>query len=76
LTAVVPGYDQTVMFSWYLGRIGDFAHPIRASSDPHLVFTVTGAGTAHIWVQALAGSVASSDEITIEIVQPRRRAAR
>ncbi|HEV7425978.1 MAG TPA: hypothetical protein VGQ46_06385 [Thermoanaerobaculia bacterium] len=76
LTAVVPGYGQTAMFSWYLGRIGDFAHPIRASTDPHLVFTVTGAGTVHVWVQALAGSVASSDEITIDIIQPRRRAAR
>jgi hypothetical protein len=75
LTAVIPGYEQTAIFSWYLGRIGDFAHPIRASFDSHLTLTVSGVGVEHVWVQALAGSVASSDEISIDIVQPRRRAA-
>lgn len=74
LTAVVPGFEEMATFSWYVGPIGDFAHPIRTSSDPHLAFTVTGAGVVQLWVQALAGSMASSDEITIDIIQPRRRA--
>ena len=75
LTAVVPGYEGASMFSWYRGRIGDLSRPIRTSSDPHLVLNVTEAGVFYIWVQALAGSFASSDEIGIEVVQPRRRAA-
>jgi len=76
LTAIVPGYDQTAIFSWYRGRLGDTARPIRTSSDPHLTLTLTDAGASYFWVQALAGSFASSDEIGIEIVQPRRRASR
>jgi len=76
LTAIVPGYDQAAMFSWYRGRIGDTTRPIRTSSDPRLTTTLTEAGVSYIWVQALAGSFASSDEIGIEIVQPRRRASR
>jgi hypothetical protein len=75
LTAVVPGYEGAPMFFWYRGRIGDFSRPIRTSSDPHLGVNVSEAGLFYIWVQALAGSFASSDEIGIEIVQPRRRAA-
>jgi hypothetical protein len=76
LTAVVPGYEQTPVFAWYRGRLGDLTRPIRTSSDPHLTVTVIGAGVSYIWVQALAGAFASSDEIGIEIVQPRRRATR
>jgi hypothetical protein len=76
LTAVVPGYDQAPTFSWYRGRIGDVSHPIRTSSDPRLMFTIADAGISYIWVQALAGSFASSDEIGIEVIQPRRRAVR
>lgn len=75
LTAVVPGYDQPLAFSWYRGRIGDVTRPIRASSDPRLTFIGSEAGVSYIWVQALAGSTASSDEISIEVIQPRRRAA-
>jgi hypothetical protein len=76
MTAIVPGYDQTAIFSWYRGRLGDTTHPIRTSLDPHLTVTLIDAGVSYIWVQALAGSFASSDEIGIEIVQPRRRASR
>jgi len=75
LTAVVPGYDETATFSWYRGRIGDTTRAIRASSDPHLSLIGSDAGISYIWVQALAGSKASASEISIEVVQPRRRAA-
>ena len=75
LTAVIPGYDQTALFYWYRGRIGDMTHPVQASTDPRLIFIGIDPGLSYIWVQALAGSVASSDEIGIEIIQPRRRAA-
>jgi len=75
LTAVVPGYEGAPWFSWYRGRLGDSSHPIRTSFDPHLAINVTDAGMSYIWVYAFAGPRASSDEIAIEIIQPRRRAA-
>ena len=75
LTAVVPGYDQTATFSWYRGRIGDISRLIRASSDPHLALTGSDLGISYIWVQALAGSAASSDEIGFEVIEGRRHAS-
>lgn len=75
LTAVVPGYDQTPTFSWYRGRLGDFPRLIQVSSEPTLTLTSSDPGVSYFWVQALAGSAASSDEIGIEIIRPRRRAA-
>jgi hypothetical protein len=76
LTAVVPGYDQTPVFSWYRGRIGDYSRLIRVSADPHLTFIGSDLGVSYIWVQAFEGSVTSSAEIGIEIIiPPRRRAA-
>jgi len=76
ITALLTGYDQTPLFAWYRGRIGDFSHPIRQSSDPHLTFVGSDSGVSYLWVQAFEGSVTSSAEIGIEFfIQPRRRAA-
>jgi hypothetical protein len=76
VTALITGYDQTPVFAWYRGRIGDFSRPIRQSADPRLTFTGSEPGLTYIWVQAFEGSVTSSAEIGIEVlIQPRRRAA-
>ncbi|HEX3071473.1 MAG TPA: hypothetical protein VHX14_23105 [Thermoanaerobaculia bacterium] len=76
VTALVSGYDQTPVFSWYRGRMGDFSRPIRQSADPRLTFIGSETGVSYVWVQVLAGSVTSSAEIGVELViPPRRRAA-
>jgi hypothetical protein len=75
LTAVVPGSDQTALFFWYRGRIGDYSRPIRQSADPHLTFIGSDLGVSYVWVQAFEGSVTSSAEIGIEIISPPRRRA-
>ena len=76
VTALLTDNDQTPLFAWYRGRIGDYSRPIRLSSDPHLTFIGNDLGVAYIWVQAFEGSVTSSAEIGIEFfIQPRRRAA-
>jgi hypothetical protein len=76
VTALIAGYDQTPVFAWYRGRIGDFSRPIRQSADPRLTFIGSELGVSYIWVQALEGSATSSAEIGIELlIQPRRRAA-
>jgi hypothetical protein len=76
VTALVTGYDQTPVFSWYRGRVGDFSHPIRQSADSRLTFIGSELGVSYIWVQVLAGSVTSSAETGIELfIPPRSRAA-
>ena len=77
LLAVVPGYDQPSIFSWYHGRIGDTTRPIQASNDPQLPFVATSPGRSYLWVQVFAGPVISSAEIEIETAAlSRRRTAR
>lgn len=76
LTAVVPGYDGTPVFAWYRGRMGDMTRRIQASLEPTLTFTGSDLGVSYVWVQALAGAIASSDEISIEVIQPRSRSVR
>jgi hypothetical protein len=76
ITALTSGYDQTPVFAWYRGRIGDFSRPIRQSADPRLTFVGSEPGVSYIWVQAFEGSLTSSAEIGVELfIQPRRRAA-
>jgi hypothetical protein len=76
VTALVTGYDQTPVFAWYRGPIGDFSRPIRQSADPRLAFIGSEPGVSYIWVQVFADSVISSTEISIEMfIEPRRRAA-
>jgi hypothetical protein len=76
VTALITGYDQTPVFAWYRGRIGDFSRLIRQSADPRLTFIGSEPGVSYIWVQALEGSVTSSADIGIEFfIQPRRHAA-
>jgi hypothetical protein len=75
ITALLTGYDQTPLFAWYRGRIGDYSRPIRLSSDPRLTFLGNDPNVSYIWVLAFEGSVTSSAEIGIEFfIQPRRRA--
>jgi hypothetical protein len=76
VTALTTGYEQTPVFAWYRGRIGDFSRPIRQSADPRLTFIGSEVGLSYVWVQAFEGSVTSSAEIGIEVfMQPRRRTA-
>ncbi|HYM62886.1 MAG TPA: hypothetical protein VEZ11_18515, partial [Thermoanaerobaculia bacterium] len=76
LTASVPGYNQQVTYLWYRGRNMDAEHLIQTSSDPNLLFIATSLGTSYISVQASACAVTSSAEIAIEVVEPRKHAAR
>jgi len=46
VTALLTGFDQTPLFAWYRGRIGDYSRPIRLSSDPHLTFISSALGVA------------------------------
>jgi hypothetical protein len=73
-TAVVPGWDQMATFCWYRGRIGDNTNLIQASTNPQLTVVTNEPGTSYLWVQAFAGTTASSAEIAVETDAPRRRA--
>ncbi len=76
VTALLTGSDQTPVFVWYRGRIGDYSLRLQQSSDPHLTFLGSDPGVSYIWVQAFEGSVTSYAEIGIEFfIQPRKRAA-
>lgn len=77
LTASVPD-RLVVLFTWYLGRLGDTSHFLQSSNDPTLRFVPTSpltTPTTYVWVQAASTDAISTAEVSIHLTQPRRRLA-
>jgi hypothetical protein len=72
LTAIFP---YPAFFIWYEGSIGD--HSNAFSGADVVTYTPPKApGTYHVWLLVMTPTTTSMAETTIEVVEPRRRAAR
>jgi hypothetical protein len=72
LTAIFP---YPALYAWYDGALGDRTKALGSTTE--LTYVAPGTpGTYHVWLNVTTSSFAGMAEATIEVVEPRRRAAR
>lgn len=72
LTAIFP---YPALYIWYDGALGDRTKALGSTGELTYVAPHTP-GTYHVWLSVTTSSFAGMAEATIEVVEPRRRAAR
>jgi hypothetical protein len=72
LTAIFP---YPALYTWHAGALGDRTKALGSTSELTYI-APTRPGTYHVWLNVTTSSFAGMAEATIEVVEPRGRAAR